>query len=226
MGTQSRFLSQCRTSIRPSEYRGGLAVSALPRLQQLEVMSRGISRSDADPRTLCQGSFRGPTECTVASVFQLEAGPHGARLGCAYTGLVEREELCFPPFCLIIRSLDNSKLRELGGELVLVSPVWPTQAWYPSLLDLSVSLPVLLPTSQLGPQGQIHPLIANQTLFLAAWHVSNNSCERKAFVQALPDSSWELGGQAQTQFITPPGRNGIAGVSHGKVIHFAPLWQI
>ncbi len=74
-------------------------------------------------------------------------------------------------FCLIMRSL--AKLRELGGELVLVSPVWPTQAWYPSLLDLSVSLPVLLPTSQnllLGPQGQIHPLIANQTLFIPAWH--------------------------------------------------------
>ena len=29
IGTQSMFLSQCRTSIRPSEYRGGLAISAL-----------------------------------------------------------------------------------------------------------------------------------------------------------------------------------------------------
>ena len=133
----------------------------------------------------------------------------------------------FPPFCLIMRSL--AKLREQGGELVLVTQVWPTQVWYPTLLDLSVSLPVLLPTSQnllLGPQGQVHPLIANQTLFLAAWHVSNNPCNRKAFVQTLPSSSWQLGGLVQTQFITPPGRNGIAGVSHGKVIHFAPLWQI
>ena len=108
---------------------------------------------------------------------------------------------------------------------MLVPPVWPTQAWYPSLLDLSVSLPVLLPTSQnllLGPQGQIHPLIANQSLFIAAWHASNNTCKREAFVQTLPDSSWQLGGQAQTQFITPPGRNGIAGVSHGKNYSFRP----
>ena len=52
----------------------------------------------------------------------------------------------FPPFCLIMRSL--AKLREQGGELVLVIPVWPMQVWYPTLLDLSVSLPVLLPTSQ------------------------------------------------------------------------------
>ena len=133
----------------------------------------------------------------------------------------------FPPFCLIIRTL--AKLREKGGELILVTPVWPTQAWYPSLLDMSVSLPVLLPVTPnllLGPRGEIHPLIANQTLHLAVWHVSNNLYSRKAFVRTLPSSFWQLGGQVQTQFITPPGRNGIAGVSAGKLIHFAPLWPI
>ena len=57
-------------------------------------MPRGISGSDADPRTLCQGSFCGPTECTVASVFQLEAGPCSTCHGCSSIGLVEREELC------------------------------------------------------------------------------------------------------------------------------------
>ncbi len=102
--------TQCRTSIRPSEYRSGLAVSALPRLKQLEVMSRGILRSDADPRILCQGSFREPTEYTVASVFQLEARPHGARLGCASTGLVGWEELCFSSLLL-----DNAISSEVEG---------------------------------------------------------------------------------------------------------------
>ncbi len=120
VGTQSGFLSQCRTSIRPSEYRGGLAVSALPRLQQLEVMSRGISRSDADPRTLCQGSFRGPTECTAASVFQLEAGPHGARLGCASTGLVEREELCFSS--LLLDNAISSEVESIRGRVGVSVP--------------------------------------------------------------------------------------------------------
>ena len=133
----------------------------------------------------------------------------------------------FPPFCLIMRSL--AKLRAQGAELILVTPLWPMQAWYPSLLDLSVSLPVLLPLSPallLGPRGEIHPLIANQTLQLAAWHVSSDPYNRKAFVQTLPSSSWQLGGQAQMQFTTPPGKNGIAGVSAGKLIHFAPLWPI
>ena len=98
-----------------------------------------------------------------------------------------------------------------------------------TLLDMSVLLLVLLPMSNnllLGPQGEIHPLILNTILQLAAWHVSNAPCSWKAFVQTLPSSSWQLGGQAQTQFITPPGRNGIAGVSDGRLINFAPIWQI
>ena len=113
------------------------------------------------------------------------------------------------------------------GRLILVTPLWPTQAWYPGLLDLLVSLPVLLPlnsTLLLDPREEIHPLIANQTLQLAAWHVSSDCYTRKAFVQTLPSSSWQLGGQAQTQSTTTHGKNRVAGVSAGKLIHFAPLW--
>ena len=133
----------------------------------------------------------------------------------------------FPPFCLIMRSL--AKLQGAGGELILITPVWPTQAWYPRLLDMSVAPPVLLPSFPdllLSPRGERHPLLLNETLSLAAWHVSSSPCNRRAFLQTLPGSSWQHGGQAQAQFITPPGKNGIAGVTAGKLIHFAPLWLI
>ena len=133
----------------------------------------------------------------------------------------------FPPFCLIMRSL--AKLQGAGGELILITPVWPTQAWYPRLLDMSVAPPVLLPSFPdllLSPRGERHPLLLNETLSLAAWHVSSSPCSRRAFLQTLSGSSWQHGGQAQAQFITPPGKNGIAGVTAGKLIHFAPLWLI
>ena len=133
----------------------------------------------------------------------------------------------FPPFWLIMRSL--AKLQGAGGELILITPVWPTQAWYPRILDMSVAPPVLLPSFPdllLSPRGERHPLLLNETLSLAAWHVSSNPCNRRAFLQTLPGSSWQHGGQAQAQFITPPGKNGIAGVTAGKLIHFAPLWLI
>ena len=96
----------------------------------------------------------------------------------------------FPPFCLIMRSL--AKLHGAGGELILITPVCPTQAWHPRLLDKSVALPVLLPSFPdllLSPRGERHPLLVNETLSLAAWHVSSSPCSRRAFLQTLPGSS-------------------------------------
>ena len=106
----------------------------------------------------------------------------------------KEKNYAFPPFCLIMGVL--AKLREFGGKLILVTPLWPTQSWYPTLLDMSLSLPVPLPMSKnllLGPQGEIHPLILNTTLQLAAWHVSNAPCSRRAFAQTLPSSAWRPG---------------------------------
>ena len=76
-----------------------------------------------------------------------------------------------------------------------------------------------------GP-ARSHPLVTNQTLQLAAWHVCNDLCSQKALLATLLNSSWQLGSLVQTQFIIRPGKNGIAGVSQGKLIHFAPLWPI
>ena len=45
----------------------------------------------------------------------------------------------FPPLTLLPRSL--KKAREDRPRLVLVAPDWPSQPWYPDLLDLSRSTP-------------------------------------------------------------------------------------
>lgn len=133
----------------------------------------------------------------------------------------------FPPFCLIMKTL--AKLREEGGNLLLITPVWPTQPWYPVLLDMSIAPPVLLPQTPnllTSPVGDIHPLIQNKSLFLAAWHVSNDLPQQEAYQTGLPNSFWHLGDQAQMQYTIQPGLNGVAGVRRGKLIHFAPLWEI
>ena len=133
----------------------------------------------------------------------------------------------FPPFCLIMKTL--AKLREEGGNLILITPVWPTQPWYPVLLDMSIAPPVLLPQVPkllTNPVGDLHPLVQNKTLFLAAWHVSNNQSQQEAYRTGLTNSFWHLGDQAQIQCTIQPGVNGIAGVRRGKLIHFAPIWEI
>lgn len=98
----------------------------------------------------------------------------------------------FSCFCLIMRCL--AKLREEGGEFVLMTP------WYSSLLEMSVFLLILLPWDPKllqVPHGQSHPLESNPAtrrlacvqrslqpkgissnafkLILAAWRPGKNS---------------------------------------------------
>ena len=49
----------------------------------------------------------------------------------------------FPSFCLIARCLKKlERDRALG---LIVVPLWPTQAWWPQLLNLLIATPVILP---------------------------------------------------------------------------------
>ena len=86
--------------------------------------------------------FEDHLNCQTSPILQLETGPNGVSHGCVSTELVNREELSVSPFCLM-RCLVN--LRVEGGKLILVTPLWPTQAWYPSILHMSIAPPVLLP---------------------------------------------------------------------------------
>ena len=53
----------------------------------------------------------------------------------------------FPPFALIPRCLE--KIRREKTHLVLVTPIWPNQAWYPLLLEMLSDFPIFLHTDQL-----------------------------------------------------------------------------
>ena len=49
----------------------------------------------------------------------------------------------FPPFSLLPRVL--AKIRHDKAVVLLIAPVWPTQSWYPLLLQLLTVQPILLP---------------------------------------------------------------------------------
>ena len=81
-----------------------------------------------------------------------------------------------PPFSMI-----NKVLRKIAQvylkRMFIVSPTWQSQVWYPILLKISIEKAFFLshhPCLLLNHQGQIHPLITNKTLRLAAWMVSGN----------------------------------------------------
>ena len=52
----------------------------------------------------------------------------------------------FPPFCLISRVLQKIQQEKSTG--LLVVPKWPTQIWWPELMRILVSSPILLPKTQ------------------------------------------------------------------------------
>ena len=126
---------------------------------------------------------------------------------------------CFPPFSLIPFCL--SKIRREKATIVLIAPFWPSQYWFPSLLELATDFPLLLPPSRsllTSPLGEGHPLIVNGSLRLIAWRLSGVVSESAAFHLKLSSSYWGQLAQIHTLHISPPGALGAVGVLHGKPI--------
>jgi hypothetical protein len=77
----------------------------------------------------------------------------------------------FPPFNLIPHFL--SKLIQDQATLTLITPYWPSQAWFPTLLELLSEIPMVphpMPDLHTSPLGQCHsePIHSTDRLTLGA----------------------------------------------------------
>jgi len=130
----------------------------------------------------------------------------------------------FPPFKIIGRVLNKISLEHVTG--IIITPTWTTATWYPQLLQNLIHNPILLPQSQnllKDPAGNIHPMLENNKLRLAAWLVSSNPCKIREYHQKLHNSWQSLGHQEQIAIMKRPGINSIAGVSNNNTIAFDAL---
>ena len=129
----------------------------------------------------------------------------------------------FPPFSLLPRVL--AKIRHDKAVVLLIAPVWPTQSWYPLLLQLSTVQPILLPRLDnllsLPHNQEQHPL--RHKLNLAAWTLSGKLCQTRDFQSKQLTSSVHLGQQALRNSTRECGTSGLAGVINGKLIYFKLL---
>ena len=106
----------------------------------------------------------------------------------------------FPPFCLIDRCL--AKAMQESAELVLVTPVWQAQPWYPKLLAISIDSPILLLLR--NTKGETHTLIDQNKLCSAAWHISGVPDKQQSFQTRLA-TSWQVQeGQEHRLLTTAP----------------------
>ena len=111
--------------------------------------------------------------------------------------------------------------------LILITPAWQTQSWYPQLLRLSNRNPLILskvPGLLQGLNKEFHPLIAKGNLQHLAWMVSGKGYFQKEYQRNLPPLSQMPDNQAQSLITNRPGVNGIAGALGDKLIPLNALW--
>jgi len=130
----------------------------------------------------------------------------------------------FPPFCLIGRVLQKVQLDQ--ATLIMITPAWQSQSWYPKLLQLSIQNPILIPQCKdllINPEGMQHPLAFHQKLQLVIWTVSGKQARAKSYQKTLPNLSLRPEGEVQKLITSLPGKSGIAGVLRTKLIPFDVL---
>ena len=128
-----------------------------------------------------------------------------------------------PPWGLIGRCVQY--ILQQGATIVLITPLWPGQPWYPTLFPLLLDNPRLLPLSPdllMSPQGLRFPFPkgANQ---LVAWYISGNRIKvQESQTRLLPSCSPH--GEAQQQKTTIlPGEYGSNGAFSRAPIQLLPL---
>jgi len=120
-----------------------------------------------------------------------------------------------PLWCLIPRCL--SQMKQQRARLVMVTPLWRTQPWFPTILGVLEDYPrllnsqedlIMLPTDQDFIMDQGVPE-------LVAWPISGNPSNHEEFLLKLQTSSCPHGGQRHNQTTTLCLPDGQIGVSKG-----------
>ena len=131
----------------------------------------------------------------------------------------------FPPMPILPKVLQ--KIRQSSVDIILVAPAWPTQSWFPDLLNLSMAAPLKIPvvpdllsqTVQRKTWMHRNPGMYNYH----AWMLSGIPSKREAFLRRLPTES-----QSHNDLLPDPstmgsGENSVLGVVGRKRFRSRPL---
>ena len=155
---------------RSKQHGSGPGVSSPTFLGGVDVKQRSIQLGDDGDGDMSTGSFCQSVKSSTAKVCELETRSICNGNGC-FSACVEGPET-FPPFVLLGRCLQ--KVQQEKATLLLIAPTWCAQPWYPTLLELLVSHPLLLPRRKdllKDLFNRFHPL---NDLQLTAWKVSGD----------------------------------------------------
>ena len=124
----------------------------------------------------------------------------------------------FPPFSLIPRCLQ--KIQQDRAKGILIVPVWPTQTWFPLVLQLLFRQPWIYRPSphllQHAAHNQRHPLY--QKLQLMVCPLSGVPSDNTTYLKTLQISSCRHGDRVPKNNIRPTSTNGWSFVVKGQSI--------
>ena len=123
----------------------------------------------------------------------------------------------FPPFNLIIDCL--AKTRRDHAELILITPLWQGQPWFPGALEMSADVPKIIPAHpQLltSPLNEPHPLA--DSLTLVAWSLSGDPSRAQVFRDTCASCSWKESVEPHALRTSRHGTIGVIGAVKGVSI--------
>ena len=148
--------------------------------------------------------------------------PHAVAIDAFHMQWGNIQAYAFPPFSVIPRLLQ--KIRRDRARMTVITPIWPTQAWFSVALRMTVRQPLILPKDCLilpqDPQRK-HPL--NRTLRLVAMTLSGTPSDAQAFRSTLPKSFYSHGALGHTSNIGLITKDGCYFATQEKLIQFSHL---
>jgi len=131
----------------------------------------------------------------------------------------------FPPFSLLGRCIQKVRQDQATG--IVIAPLWPTQTWFPRLMEILVDIPIIIlkrhKLLQLPYQDKEHPLW--KKLKLIVCKVSGKVLENKVFQNSLPTYLCVPGKEEQRNSTRYSYQDGFATVVKGKSINFLQMWH-
>ena len=144
--------------------------------------------------------------------------PHSAHIDAFTMNWSGYEFYAFLPFSLLPNCLQ--KIRQDRAHVILIAHLWPTQPWFPLLLQYLCDQPwILLPRPDLlkhPSHSRPHPL--HKKLHLMVCPVSGEPSAATTFQKKLPMCSWPLGGQARRNSTKPILTNGWRFAVRGRLL--------
>ena len=182
MGSSSTMWdhSYCRVPSKQTECDSRLGVKKQFRLLGMEVSSPVISEdlpTEGNPRDRL---FASRFSRQIKTYFSWSQDPLSQAADFFQQNWFHKSIYAFPPFCMISKVL-SKVLKDKVPMMILVTPAWPSQLWYPEAMRMSIQQPILLTWRRdflKNPKREIHPLVQNKTLNLLAWAISGLDYKR------------------------------------------------